>query len=66
MVIVLNLILCVAGILLLLKPEYLWKLEQWKYKGEGEPSDLFLASTRFGGGVLVFLSVVLAVMLCCE
>ncbi len=64
--ILLTAILFLAGILLMRKPECLYRLERWKHEEESEPSELFLASTRFGGGVLVVISIVFVIALCCE
>ncbi len=48
------LVLLVLGLFMLIKPEWLWKIENCLTVKGGEPSDFYLASMRIGG---VFFSV---------
>lgn len=53
-VILLDLFLLLIGLVLLCKPDWVWELtEQWKSKDAGEPSSLYIISTRIGGGVCI-------------
>ena len=47
------LILLVLGIVMLLKPEWLWKIEHVFTVKNGEPTDLYLALMRVGGILLI-------------
>ena len=47
------LILLVLGIVMLLKPEWLWKIEHIFTVKNGEPTDLYLALMRVGGILLI-------------
>ena len=52
MYIVLGIIIAIAGLFMLLKPQAVYQLtEGWKSNTPGEPSDIFLLSTRIGGGL---------------
>ena len=44
-----DVILIVLGITMLLKPEFLWKIEHMFTVKNGEPSDLYLFLMRIGG-----------------
>lgn len=52
------LLLLLLGILMIIKPEILWKLEHFLEIKNGEPTDLYLALMRIGGVFFVFCSVV--------
>lgn len=53
--------LFVLGVLMFLKPEWLWKLEHlFSVKG-GEPTDFYLSMMRLGGIVFVVAAVVLMI-----
>ena len=53
--------LFVLGILMFLKPEWLWKLEHlFSVKG-GEPTDFYLSMTRIGGVVFAVIAVFFAI-----
>ena len=53
--------LLVLGILMFLKPEWLWKLEHlFSVKG-GEPTDFYLSMMRVGGVVFAVIAVFFAI-----
>ena len=53
--------LFVLGILMFIKPEWLWKLEHlFSVKG-GEPTDFYLSMTRLGGVVFAVIAVFFAI-----
>ena len=45
------------GLLCLVKPGLLWKLEHGLWTDSGEPSDLYLVLTRVGGGALILFAI---------
>ena len=53
------LFLLILGILMLFKPELLWKIEHMFTVKNGEPTELYLAFMRFGGVFFLIASVVL-------
>jgi len=49
------------GVLMFIKPEWLWKLEHlFSVKG-GEPTDFYLSMMRIGGVVFAVIAVLLAI-----
>ena len=53
--------LFVLGILMFIKPEWLWKLEHlFSVKG-GEPTDFYLSMTCLGGVVFAVIAVFFAI-----
>ena len=57
-VILLDLFLLLIGLVRLCKPDWVWELtEQWKSRDAGEPSSLYIISTRIGGGVCILTAV---------
>ena len=53
--------LFVLGILMFIKPEWLWKLEHlFSVKG-GEPTDFYLSMMRIGGVVFAVIAVLFAI-----
>ncbi len=64
MYIVLGIIIAIAGLFMLLKPQAVYQLtESWKSNTAGEPSDLFLLSTRIGGGLCMLAGAAGAIVL---
>ena len=55
------LFLLILGILMLFKPELLWKTEQMFTVKNGEPTELYLAFMRVGGVFFLIASVVMLV-----
>ncbi len=55
------LFLLALGLIMLLKPEWIWRLEHWFSVKGGEPSELYIALTRIGGMLLCFFAIGLAV-----
>ena len=55
------LFLLILGILMLFKPELLWKIEHMFTVKNGEPTELYLAFMRVGGVFLLIASVVMLV-----
>jgi hypothetical protein len=50
--VILGILLILAGLTMLIRPAAVWALaESWKSNDATEPSDLYLFSTRFGGGM---------------
>ena len=58
----------VFGIVLLLKPRLFYDItESWKSNVTGDPSDLYIFSTRFGGVVVAIVGVAsIIVHFCCR
>lgn len=53
--------LFVLGVLMVWKPELLWKIEHlFSVKG-GEPTDFYLSKTRIGGVLFAVIAVILAI-----
>ena len=55
------LFLLILGILILFKPELLWKIEHMFTVKNGEPTELYLAFMRVGGVFFLIASVVMLV-----
>ena len=55
------LFLLILGILMLFKPELLWKIEHMFTVKNGEPTELYLAFMRVGGVYFLIASVVMLV-----
>ena len=55
------LFLLILGILMLFKPELLWKIEHMFTVKNGEPTELYLALMRVGGVFFLIASVVMLV-----
>ena len=55
------LFLLILGILMLFKPELLWKIEHMFTVKKGEPTELYLAFMRVGGVFFLIASVVMLV-----
>ena len=53
--------LFVLGVLMFLKPEWLWKLEHLLSVKDGEPTDFYLSAMRIGGVVFVVIAVFLVI-----
>ena len=49
------------GILMFVKPEWLWKLEHLLSVKGGEPTDFYLAKMRIAGVVFVLIAVFCAI-----
>ena len=55
------LVLFVLGVIMFLKPEWLWKIEHlFSVKG-GEPTDLYLSAMRIGGFIMAVIAVIMVV-----
>ena len=58
MYLIIGIIFLVFGIVLLLKPRLFYDItESWKSNVTGDPSDLYIFSTRFGGVVLSLIHI---------
>ena len=58
-----GLLLIAIGAFLFFKPDLFWKLtEQWKSYDASEPSDFYLASTKFGGVLFALFGIVVIVL----
>ncbi|GIP38975.1 hypothetical protein J31TS4_22550 [Paenibacillus sp. J31TS4] len=48
-----SVLLVAAGVLMLSRPDWVWSVtESWKSGDATEPSDTYILSTRFGGGMV--------------
>ena len=54
-------VLFLLGLLMLLKPELLWKIKHIFTVKQGEPSDLYIALLRIGGFFAVLSSILIAI-----
>ena len=54
-------LLCVLGLVMIVDPVLLWKLEHLFTVKGGEPTELYLGLTRVGGVIFLVLSVVMAI-----
>ena len=55
------LLLLLLGVLMFLKPEFLWKVEHiFSVKG-GEPTDFYLSAMRIGGFLMAVAAVITAI-----
>lgn len=55
---VIGIIFACIGLLMLLKPQIIYSLvESWKNNLSGEPSRLYLFSTRFGGVIFLLVGI---------
>ncbi|WP_369016292.1 DUF6199 family natural product biosynthesis protein [Paenibacillus sp. GbtcB18] len=51
-------VLIAVGLLMLLAPGAVWAVkESWKSNDGTEPSDLYLFSTRIGGGIFLLIGI---------
>ena len=58
-----NALRIVGGILIFLKPEWLWALtEQWKSYAADGPSDFYILNTKIGGVLFAVFGVVALVL----
>lgn len=66
-IILLSLLVTGAGVVMLLRPEWVWMVtERWKSEDASQPSDLYLSSLRVGGAFCILAGitgVVLALVL---
>lgn len=53
--------LFILGVLMFLKPEWLWKLEHLLSTKGGEPTDFYLSAMRIGGVMFVVIAVFVAI-----
>ncbi|NBJ88754.1 DUF6199 family natural product biosynthesis protein [Acutalibacter sp. 1XD8-36] len=64
MYILLAIAISIAGAVMLIKPEIIYKVtESWKSNTTGEPSDLYILSTRIGGGFFMLVGIAGAIAL---
>ena len=56
-------LLFILGIMMLIKPELLWKIEHIFTVKNGEPTELYIALMRVGGTFFVIASIVCAVVI---
>ena len=61
--IICGIIFILIGIFAFFKPDLIWELtEQWKSYYTDEPSDLYLLSTKIGGGIFILLGIAALVL----
>ena len=56
-------ILLIVGIIMIVNPELLWKIEHIFTVKNGEPTELYMAFTRIVGVLLVCVTIVITVAL---
>lgn len=61
--IILIIILGILGICMLCFPEMLWKIENFLWVKNGEPTDLYIALMRIGGVVFIICAIAAAIFL---
>jgi hypothetical protein len=55
---VLSLLVAIAGLIMILRPDLIWLIaESWKSGDGTEPSGLYLISTRFGGAACLLAGI---------
>ncbi|MOA66346.1 hypothetical protein D3C78_1930730 [compost metagenome] len=60
-----GLIIIAIGLLNIFKPSFAWYLKEgWKVSGGSEPSDTYLALTRFGGVFSIILGLFVMISGC--
>ena len=53
-----GLLFIALGLFMLLKPEkYFEIVERWNFRNDAEPSDFYLANTRFGGTIFTIIGI---------
>lgn len=58
MYLILGIVLLALGLLMVLRPQVFFELtESWKSSSAGEPSKLYLFSTRFGGVLFIAVGI---------
>ena len=58
MYLILGIVLLALGLLMVLRPQVFFELaESWKSGSAGEPSKLYLFSTRFGGVLFIAVGI---------
>ena len=55
-------ILFLLGLLMLINPKLLWKIENCFTVKDGEPTDLYIAFMRIGGLLFMFASIIFSVV----
>lgn len=59
MYLLIGILFVIFGAVLLFNPRVFYELtESWKNNAAGDPSDLYIFSTRFGGAVLIIVGIV--------
>ncbi|WP_314590507.1 DUF6199 family natural product biosynthesis protein [Paenibacillus terrigena] len=60
-----GLIIIAIGLMNIFKPSLAWYLKEgWKVSGDSEPSDTYLALTRFGGVVAIIMGLFVMISGC--
>ena len=63
MFLIAGIVFIICGIIMLLKPQWVYMLtELWKSSVTGEPSRLYLLSTRIGGGFVTAVGILAIVV----
>ncbi|WP_416212732.1 DUF6199 family natural product biosynthesis protein [Paenibacillus donghaensis] len=53
----LGILLIVAGLIMLVKPKYIWAItEKWKSEGAEDPSFVYIVSIRLGGFICAIIA----------
>lgn len=68
MYLIIGILFLILGVVLFLKPRLFYDItESWKNNATGDPSDLYIISTRFGGVVVAIVGVAsIFVHFCCR
>ena len=56
-------LLFLLGIMMLIKPEFLWKIEHIFTVKNGEPTDLYMVLMRIGGVFFLIVSIIFVIYL---
>ena len=56
-------LLFLLGIMMLIKPEFLWKIEHIFTVKNGEPTDLYMVLMRIGGAFFLIASIIFVIYL---
>ena len=55
-------LLAILGVAMVIKPELLWRIEHIFTVKDGEPTELYLALMRLGGGFFIIAAIVCTVV----
>lgn len=58
MLVIIYIVLFVASIFMIIKPEIMWKIEHFLTVKDGEPTDLYILITRLTGILFLFICII--------
>ena len=53
-------LLLIMGLLMFIKPHFVWKIDNFLTVKDGEPTDLYIAVVRFSGFAFIWIAIILA------